>query len=81
MPTLQFPKIPDELPTHVKNRLNELRSKYQWYMTSIRFSEPLIRDELLRKARGFVEQAERIILNAQALSSHTADPNASGRDD
>ena len=76
---MQFPEIPDELPTSVKKHLNSLRTKYGGYMISIRFS-PLLGDELLRKARGIVEQAERI-LNDQAQSSRTADPDTSADDD
>lgn len=76
---MQFPEIPDDLPTPVKKRLNSLRSKYGGYMASIRFS-PLLGDELLKKAEGLVEQAERI-LNAQARSSHTDDLDTSADDD
>ncbi|MEC8306673.1 MAG: hypothetical protein VXZ72_02305 [Chlamydiota bacterium] len=76
---MQFPEIPDDLPTSVKNHLNRLRKKYGGYMISIRFNPPFA-DELLKKAEGLVEQAERM-LNDQAQSSRTADPGTSADDD
>lgn len=81
----EFPKIPDTLPERKKERLSSLRTLYESHAKTLRFAPsllPLLHDTMA----GLAYQAECLLrvydeANSVARTEHTADPDASSRDD
>jgi hypothetical protein len=78
---MQFPDIPDTLPERAVLSINRLHKRYEACVSAASIAPIFLKKGLLTEAEGYVEQAKRRILNAQARSSHTADPGTSAGDD